>query len=186
MTVTATTRTVPACVQASDVFQNSLLEDGLPTGATGDIRRQHASLAARAAATCASCPLLASCLYDAVVKHDVSGFVAGTTQRQRQEMRTALRVTVEAEDLDTLAGVVAPNRQVNHEEVLRLRSANPHESLETIAHRLGCSLSTVKRHLRKARNGEIAPKLKAVPPTQEQVLAAYAKVVRTASQRRAA
>ncbi|MDO5286494.1 MAG: WhiB family transcriptional regulator [Actinomycetia bacterium] len=180
------TSALPACVSASDVFQHPLLEDGLPSGASREVRRQQARLTAEAAQTCASCPLLATCLYDAVVKHDVSGFVAGTTQRQRQEMRTMLQVTVAPEDLDTLAGVAAAGRQVNHDEVLRLRSANPHESLETIAQRLGCSLSTVKRHLRKARNGESTPKLTMAPPTMEQLLAAYAQVVRRTPQTRRA
>jgi DNA invertase Pin-like site-specific DNA recombinase len=115
----------------------------------------------------------------------VYGFVAGTTARQRQEIRAELGVTVEPEDFDTLAGVTAPNRQVDHAEVVRLRTANPGESLESIAQRLGCSLSTVKRHLRRARNGEFAEKHTTKAPTQDKVLEAYASVIGT-SRRRAA
>jgi hypothetical protein len=133
------------------VFQDPLLER-LPTGgAPAEDRRRAAELVATAAAACGSCPLAASCLYRAVVEHDVAGFVAGTTPRQRAEIRRRLGVVVHPEDFDTLAGVVGGGRQVDHEEVLRLRAAHPDESLETLAGRLGCSLSTVKRHLRRER-----------------------------------
>ena len=157
MTDSITTRTtttaapVPTCVRLPAVFQDPLLE-GLPTGgAPAEDRRRAADLVATAAAACGSCPLAASCLYRAVVEHDVAGFVAGTTPRQRAEIRRRLGVVVHPEDFDTLAGVVRGGRQVDHEEVLRLRAAHPDESLETLAGRLGCSLSTVKRHLRRAR-----------------------------------
>ena len=50
------------------------------------------------------------------------------------------------------AFVVGGQRTVDHDEVVRLRRAHPDESLERLARRLGCSLSTVKRHLRRERN----------------------------------
>ncbi len=174
------------CVATPEVFLHPLLEDSLPAGAHSDDRRRQAHMIAKAEAACRACPLMTDCLYDAVVRHDVNGFVAGTTQRQRQEIRAALRITVEPEDFDTLAGVSARNRQVDHDEVLRLRNANPHESLEMIAQRLGCSLSTVKRHLRKARQGSPAPALTVVPPSREQVVQAYLSVLASKPARRAA
>ena len=167
---------ITACATATDVFCNPLLEDGVSASSTAEQRRAAAVLAARAAAICAECPLMSSCLYDAVVEHDVAGVAGGTTARQRQTLRSMLRVTVEPEDFDTLAGVVGRNRQVDHDEVVRLRNANPHESLETIAMRLGCSLSTVKRHLRRARAEATKPMLAAVPPSVEQVMAAHAEL----------
>ena len=85
-------------------------------------------------------------------EHDVAGYVGGTTPAQRARIRGRLRITVAPEDFDTLAGVTGGHRQVDHDEVVRLRHAHPDESLETLAHRLGCSLSTVKRHLRRERN----------------------------------
>ncbi len=184
MTV-AMTRTTPACVAAAHVFRSPLLEEPLPSSATGAQRQARAVLVAKADESFASCPLFSSCLYDAVVNHDVYGFVAGTTARQRQEIRAELGVTVEPEDFDTLAGVSAPNRQVDHHEVVRLRTANPIESLESTAQRLGCSLSTVKHHLRRARNGEVVEKRTTKTPTQDDVLEAYASVIGT-SRRRAA
>src|SRR5699024_104606 len=126
---------------------------------------------------CSGCPLMQSCLYDAVVKYDVDGVCGGTTRKERQQMRTLLGVTVAPEDFDTLAGVTARHRQVDHDEVVRLRNANPHESLEMLAHRLGCSLSTVKRHLRKARNeAKVTPIRKPQQPTGAEVLEALRKV----------
>ena len=175
-----------ACVTSPDLFLHPLLEEGLPASASGEARQQRDRLAQQAKAACTDCPLLARCLYDAIIRHDVSGFVAGTTPRQRLDMRQLLRWTVEPEDFDTMAGASGPNRQVDHTEVLRLRAANPHESLEMIAQRLGCSLSTVKRHLRKARNGESATKLAAVPPSVEQVMAAYDQINRPSTTRRRA
>jgi hypothetical protein len=184
MTV-AMTRTTPACVAAAQVFRSPLLEEPLPGSASGTQRQARAVLVAKANESCGRCPLFSSCLYEAVVAHDVCGFVAGTTARERHEIRAELGITVEPEDFDTLAGVTAPNRQVDHTEVVRLRTANPSESLESIAQRLGCSLSTVKRHLRRARNGEVAEKRATTAPAQDQVLEAYASVIGT-SRRRAA
>jgi biotin operon repressor len=69
--------------------------------------------------------------------------------------------------------------QIDHNELLRMRRSNPQQSLESLAERLGCSLSTVKRHLRLARKGESPSKrskLRAVP-TMAQVLNAKYEVV---------
>jgi hypothetical protein len=65
------------------------------------------------------------------------------------------------------------HRQINHSEVVRLRNANPHESLEMLAQRLGCSPSMGKRHLRWERR-EPAPRTIAPKPPVAEVLAAAA------------
>lgn len=170
-------KATPSCLGAAGLFQHRLLEDP-PTvsSLSADDRRLTAQLTTQARRTCLNCPLMTQCLYDAVVKHDVAGYVAATTHHQRMEIRNRLGIRVEPENLDTLAGVIGRHRQVNHEEVVRLRNANPHESLETIAHRLGCSASTVKRHLRKART-EPTPQRVAHCPSTIQVLSAFAEVV---------
>lgn len=177
--MTVLTASTP-CVRAAQVFQDPLLEDGLPGNAGAELRSRAESLMARADALCAGCPIQRACLYEAVVDHDVAGFVAGTTAAERVKIRALLGIEVSPEDLDVLAGVTGPNRLVNHAEVLRLRAANPHESLEMIAMRLGCSLSTVKRHLRKARGSEQTAAEPARParPTQQAVEVAYEKVCR--------
>ena len=142
----------PACADFPEVFLDAALETEPVVSAPARVRRRYAALAAEATEICGSCPLLTACLYRAVVDYDVAGFVAGTTQRQRGEIRARLGVEVEAEDFDSLAGVVGGQRSVDHDEVVRLRRTHPDESLERIARRLGCSLSTVKRHLRRERN----------------------------------
>ena len=120
-----------------------------------------------------------------MVRHDVAGFVGGTTVRQRNEIRRRLGLVVEAEDLDTLAGVVGGARQIDHDEVLRLRRANPDETLEQLAQRLGCSLSTIKRHLRRERD-EPAPRRAVTRPMPTQVLQVTSAVVAGPSVARAA
>lgn len=165
-----------ACIDNPALFQHQLLEEPMARR-SAENERAFAALSARAAAVCAECPLFRSCLYDAVVEHDVAGFVAGTTPAQRTQLRLALGVRVEPEDFDTFAGVVRGARQLNHDEVVRLRQANPHESLESLAMRLGCSLSTVKRHLRRARQASGEVTLGVVKPSMERVLAAFSAVV---------
>jgi transcription factor WhiB/sigma-70-like protein len=166
----------PRCVELASVFQNPLLEEP-PAGRAGVAeRRQYNALVARAEQTCRDCPLIERCLYAAVVQHDVAGFVGGTTPAERARIRRALRVTVTPEDFDTLAGVTGGHRLVDHDEVVRLRHAHPDESLETIARRLGCSLSTVKRHLRRERRNPGVRREESSKPSVSAVLAAAAAV----------
>ena len=164
----------PRCVELASVFQNPLLEEPPASDATVAERRQHNTLVAQAQQACLDCPLIERCLYAAVVQHDVAGYVGGTTPAERARIRRALRITVTAEDFDTLAGVTGGHRQVDHDEVVRLRHAHPDESLETLARRLGCSLSTVKRHLRRERRNPGVRREE--PPSLSAVLTAAAAV----------
>lgn len=169
------------------LFQHPLIEEPPLASAPNDEQRAYAMLTRKAENICRSCPLMQQCLYDAVVKHNVAGFAGGTTARQRAEIRNRLGITVAPEDFDTLAGITARNRHVDHEEVVRLRQANPHESLETLANRLGCSLSTVKRHLRRHRSGGQLPRVQSRSlPSLAEVLAVFRAVVSPGSVRRAA
>lgn len=186
-TTTSTGSTKQGCIEFTTVFQHPLLEDP-PTGsAPAAQRRQHLMLTRKAESLCRQCPLLRDCLYNAVVKYDVAGFAAATTARQRLEIRDRLSVTVAPDHFDTFAGATARHRQIDHDEVVRLRYANPHESLESLAHRLGCSLSTVKRHLRRHRSEADRPRSKQRPlPTLDAVYAAFRHVVNPAGERHAA
>lgn len=157
----------PGCVTDAALFHR--LEEG--TAGVED-----AALRARATAICGRCPLAAQCLYDAVVRHDVAGFVAGTSPQQRRTIRARVGARVEADNFDTLAGVSASGRLIDRAEVLRLRRSNPDETLEQLALRLGCSTSTVKRHLRKVRAGVIGERPARRVPTKAEVLDA-ARVV---------
>jgi hypothetical protein len=171
------------CIQLAAVFQDQLLEEPLPASAPGTVRRRQLALITTAQAACRECPLIIDCLYRAVVEYDVAGYVAGTTAAQRAQIRRRLDVTVEPEDFDTLAGVTRRNRQVNHSEVVRLRNANPNESLETLTQRLGCSLSTVKRHLRRERR-QPAARAAAAKPRVAEVVAVTAIVTGSPLERR--
>lgn len=184
----AVDRDRPACASTPELFRVPILESEPVASAPAPVRRQYAALAAEATEVCASCPLLTACLYRAVVECDVAGFVAGTTERQRAEIRRRLGVRVEPEDFDTLAGVVGGQRTIDHDEVVRLRRLHAGESLERLARRLGCSLSTVKRHLRQERNQPSVAVAPATPrPTTMQVRRVAAEtLVQNSGSRRAA
>ena len=164
------------CIELAQLFQDPLLEEPLTATAPTALRHRQALLVRQAENACLACPLIDECLYRAVIEHDVAGVAGGTIAAQRMQIRRRLGITVDPEDFDTLAGVVGRNRQVDHDEVIRLLNANPHESLETLAHRLGCSLSTVKRHLRRERNQPSARVVRPSKPTLDAVLAAAADV----------
>lgn len=172
-----------ACLDHTALFQNDLLETPPLPGAGPEVHAKSLRLTARAAQVCGGCPLREDCLYDAVVNRDIAGFAGGTTQAERNELRRRLDVTVSSEDLDSLAGLLRSHRQIDHHEVLRLRAAHPHESLEVVAHRLGCSLSTVKRHMRKARESAPLVAAPAPKPSREQVLATHADLRRATVRR---
>ena len=169
-------RTLPSCANLREVFQHPLLE-GDSTAATPDEQRLERTLQARARAACSTCPLFEQCLQNAILDHDVAGFAAGTTPRQRSRIRSYLGVRVRPDDLESFAGVIASGHQVVTQDVIRLRQAHPDQPLSFIADRLGCSLSTVKRHLRRARDASSTPRRKApskVPTTR--LAAAYESV----------
>lgn len=149
MTSTSETR-VPACAVLTHVYQHPLLEEEVSPTST-EQRRLRSMLVSRATATCMDCPLFEDCLQAAVAEYDVAGFVAGTTSRQRRQMRHMLGVDVVPDDMDALVGAVGSGRQIRTCDVVALRRSHPDESLDFIAQRLSCSLSTVKRHLRRAR-----------------------------------
>ena len=161
------------CIQAREIFQNPLVEEP-PTGRNDLAVR----LAGRAIELCESCPLMDKCLYEAVVEHDVAGVAGGTTALQRTRIRRLLGVNVDREDLSDFAGTTREGGRLTHAEVSRARRADPDATLETIAERLGCSLSTVKRHLRQAR-AEATPVMTTVRsrPTMGAVLNARLSVV---------
>lgn len=150
--------TTTPCVTTPAAFQHALLEDDVPLRTAAE-RRTAGMLTERAATLCSACPLFTECLYRAVADHDVAGVVAGTTAVQRREMRRRLQVQLKPENLDSLAGVTRRGRFVTSEEVVRLRRLNPDASLELIAEWLGCSLTTVKRHLRKSRQAATTPEV---------------------------
>ena len=96
--------------------------------------------------------------------------------------RARLGITVEPEDLDSFAGV-SSGRNFDHAEIHRLRQANPTQSLSAIAARVGCSVSTVKRHLRRAeaQGGVVKSIGRKNLPGKREVMKAAAEVLSPAS-----
>lgn len=173
------------CVEVAPLFREPLLEEPPSTNAPAEQRRRYAALRNAAAAVCGACPLIETCLHRAVVEHDVAGYVAGSDQRQRLELRRMLCVTVDPEDFDTLAGVTGRHHPVDTNEVVRLRQANPHESLDQLAQRLGCSLSTVKRHLRHQRQAQPLQEMRtSTSPTPAEVMAAFMELTQLSADSR--
>ena len=177
------TETTP-CVRYPDVFLHRLLDDGTSPQSRGE-RQLRDVMTARAESLCARCPLLATCLTDAVTKFDVAGFVAGTTRRQRQAIRARLAVEVTTEDFDALVGVRS-GRQYDRYEILRLRQENPGQPLSRLAAKLGCSVSTIKRHLRRIEEEGLAPPPARATPTPVEVMAVASDVIRASRGEQAA
>lgn len=150
--MTIATDTVPTpCAEDPDFYLDDYLSSPPPRGELNAMQRR-ALVAKRAEAhrRCAGCPVLVDCLYRAVVEVDVSGFVACTTESERVRMRRDLGIRVHdtAPDLGASRVGVGP---VSHDAVLAARAAHPTDTCRQLAERLGCSPSTVKRHLRRAR-----------------------------------
>lgn len=177
MTVTQDLEITP-CVEYANIYLHPLLDES-QTASTQANRREQAMLRTQAEKLCGACPLQAKCLTDAVTKFDVSGFVAGTTKRQRQEIRARLGVSLADDDFDSYAGVTS-GRQFDRNEIHRLRTANPTEPLSSIAARIGCSVSTVKRHLRRIEREGLITRPATVQPTPAEVMAVADDVKRGA------
>ena len=168
------------CAMELGLYLHPLLEEPpARSSAPRDTWRAYEALVLAARSSCSTCPLLADCLYKAVVQTDVSGYVGCTTPKERTGIRKLLGITVAAEDFDSFAGARGTRQPVDHEDVLRMRAQHPDESLESIANRLGCSLSTVKRHLRRARNeaGRTQESQVGRLPTMDEVFEAFDEVV---------
>jgi Transcription factor WhiB len=148
---------VTACATDVDLYLHPLLEEPpVRSSVSRQVWTEYQGLVSTARAACSACPLLDSCLCKAVVHVDVSGHVGCTSPRERTAIRRLIGVTVAATELDQFAGARGDRQPVEHEDALRMRAQHPDDSLEILANRLDCSLSTVKRHLRRARNHDSA------------------------------
>jgi len=143
---------VTACATDTDLFLHPLLEEPPSrSAASRESWSEYEALVRRARSACSACHLLADCLYKAIAQTDIAGYVGCTTPAERAAMRRLIGVRLAAEDFDAYSGARGARQPVDHDTVLRTRAAFPDDSLESIAERLDCSLSTVKRHLRRAR-----------------------------------
>jgi hypothetical protein len=146
--------TTPPCVSEPEIY-----EDLNSSPARHDITAaEWELLAARRAAAhrqCAGCSLMVDCLYRAVVEVDVSGFAACTTETDRQVIRRQLGIVIQQPATGPYGAPRVGGGPVSHEAVTTLRQAYPKDTCNQLAERLGCSTSTVKRHLRRAREQKL-------------------------------
>ena len=167
---------VPACADDPMTFLDDALETPLGRhGLTAAMRREVARKRAEAHRRCAACPIFTDCLYRAVVEVNVSGFVACTTESDRQDLRRRLGVSVADAEIASFGAARLGGGPVDHATVLATRQSHPDDTCQQLAERLGCSTSTIKRHLRRARQqaGSEVTDLVVLVPSVDQVLDAF-------------
>ncbi|AXT86371.1 transcription factor WhiB [Aeromicrobium sp. A1-2] len=145
-------KTTPPCATTPEVFHDELLHS--PPARTDITAAEWEQLAVKRAAVhrqCAGCPLMIDCLYRAVVEVDVSGYAACTTEIDRQQIRHRLGIVIQQPSSVPYGAARVGGGPVSHESVMTVRHAYPKDTCHQLAERLGCSTSTVKRHLRRAR-----------------------------------
>jgi hypothetical protein len=159
---------LPPCARAPEAFLDENLEATSVTTLSAAERAQLNAAKAAVHRQCAGCPLFVDCLYRAVVEVDVSGYAACTTQYERTLIRERLGIEVVRSTLTPYGAPRVGGGPVSHEAVLTSRQAYPKDTCQQLAERLGCSTSTIKRHLRRDREQRAAD---AIPdPTVEQKL----------------
>lgn len=173
MTIVIETTTSP-CISEPEIFQDEYLHNPPARHEVSLTEWEHLT-AKRATAhrKCAGCPLMVECLYRAVVEMDVSGFVACTSEADRHKMRAELGIHVSAPAFP-FGGARVGSGPLSHDAVMMMRHAYPKDTCGQLAERLDCSTSTIKRHMRRAREmkKEAASSPRSVPslPTIDGVL----------------
>ncbi|MEV8334283.1 WhiB family transcriptional regulator [Streptomyces niveus] len=124
---------------------------------------------------CAACPLLEACLFTAVTDQRVKGIAAGTTETDRDRLRSQLGLRPFAdEDTDVYLKGRRPKDIVDHERVTQLTEAGVLTQKE-MARELGCSTRTVRRHQRSECNVRRRPRRN--PLTSKKVLDAAERLL---------
>ncbi len=170
---------LPPCADAPEAFLDESLQ-ATSTSTMSAAERRHVDAARESVhRQCAGCPLLVDCLYRAVVEFDVSGYVACTTESDRLTMRALLGIEVPQSTLTPYGAPRVGGGPVSHEAVITARQAYPKDTCQQLAERLGCSTSTIKRHLRRDREQRAAdmavprPAVQQDVPTLDEVLDAF-------------
>ncbi|MGA8986794.1 transcription factor WhiB [Aeromicrobium sp.] len=151
MTIVDATTTPPCASEPADYHDEQLHS---PPARANITAAEWERLSAKRAAVhrqCAGCPLMIDCLYRAVVEVDVSGYAACTTEFDRQQIRHRLGIVIQQPSAVPFGAARVGGGPVSHEAVMTMRHAYPKDTCHQLADRLDCSTSTVKRHLRRAR-----------------------------------
>jgi hypothetical protein len=171
--------TLPPCADAPEAFLDESLQATSTTTLSAAEREKLRATKAAIHRQCAGCALLVDCLYRAVVEVDVSGYVACTTESERAVIRERLGIEVVQSTLTPYGAPRVGGGPVSHEAVLTARQAYPKDTCHQLAERLGCSTSTIKRHLRRDRENRAAetdgphPSVRPALPTIDEVLDAF-------------
>lgn len=169
---------LPPCAQSPEAYLDENLQATSVTTLSAAEREQLIATKAALHRQCAGCPLLVECLYRAVVEVDVSGYAACTTESERALIRASLGIEVVRSTLTPYGAPRVGGGPVSHEAVLTSRQAYPKDTCQQLAERLGCSTSTIKRHLRRDREQRAAdaipdPAVEQNLPTIDEVLDAF-------------
>ncbi|MFD9394395.1 WhiB family transcriptional regulator [Streptomyces sp. NPDC060000] len=158
------------CQRRPDVFQHPLLEAPPDIPHTSpEQRHQHLVLLRTARDLCASCPLWAECLQDAVAHAEPYGYAAATTLDDRRWLRRALGVGDVDGDLPThLAHGPGYSSGETSRRLLRLRSRTNDPAARHAAER---GLPTLERILDAfdARQDQLASARSALPAIPRQL-----------------
>ncbi len=163
---------VPPCAHEPDLFEEVAAAAAVGSSPVPAVTERLAV----AHRSCAGCPMLVDCLYRAVVEVDVSGFVACTTESDRAEIRRQLGIDLVQSTSAPLGTARLGGGPVSHEAVVAARQSYPKDTCQQLAERLGCSTSTVKRHLRRAREEATqaeATRVERRTPSVDEVLDAF-------------
>ena len=147
---------LPPCAESPEAFLDERLQSTSFTTLSAAERERLNAARAAIHRQCAGCPLLIECLYRAVVEVDVSGYVACTTEAERVLIRERLGIEITQSTLTPYGAPRVGGGPVSHESVLTARQAYPKDTCQQLAERLGCSTSTIKRHLRRDREQRAA------------------------------
>lgn len=166
--------TLPPCAMAPEMYQDEiLLSPPSRRDVSADEWRDYLAKRATAHRRCAGCDVFDACLYRAVVDVDVAGFLACTSEAERRRLRRDLGIEVQV-DTSTYGTARVGGGPVDHEAVLGARKAHPDDTCRQLAERLGCSTSTVKRHLRQEREGRGSTAVATIEkPSMGEVLDAF-------------
>lgn len=168
--------TLPPCAMSPEMYQDDvLLSPPSRREVSAEEWRSYQAKKAIAHRRCAGCDVFDACLYRAVVDVDVSGFLACTSEADRRRMRRDLGIEVDF-DQNPYGTARVGGGPVDHEAVIAARRAHPDDTNRQLAERLGCSPSTIKRHLRQAReqaDANVAVLEKSKAPTMAEVLDAF-------------
>ncbi|MEU1824131.1 WhiB family transcriptional regulator [Streptomyces abikoensis] len=118
---------------------------------------------------CAACSLLEQCLFAAVTDRAVEGVVAGTTESDRERLRSRLGLKPpEPEDNDIYILPRRPHDAVDPDRITGMAKAGMMSQAE-MAEELGCSTRTIRRRQRSSCN--VRRRSRRNPLTSKKVLA---------------